>query len=200
LSIPQLGLGQVTGWKDDRLDRFDLVLAPAYAAAAQIARGRLAHLAGPRGRAHDPDGAYTVPFAYRMAVPLSAEGRAAEWADLGAAGWPDEPRLALGAALLRRGCSPNDPHPGRVAQALADLADPRPGAANGAALALLDPAQAASRPRPEAGVILIEYDWIIPAGAAHGTEAAAFVAGLTPALPPAWPGVRLTPLMPLNAV
>ncbi|MGQ0601906.1 MAG: hypothetical protein ACT4QE_09455 [Anaerolineales bacterium] len=45
--------------------RFDALLISAYAAAELIARNRLRPLAGPPklsgGRAHDPDGAFTVP-------------------------------------------------------------------------------------------------------------------------------------------
>lgn len=187
LPLPHVFARHLADLTDDRLDRFDLILAPAYAAAALIACGRLARLAGPRGRAHDPDGAYTVPFAYRVGMPVSA------------ASVPSDPRVALGAALMRRGYSPNDPHPGRVAQALADLADPRVGAAAGQ-LALLDPAQAAQLAQPGASMMLIEYDWVIPAGSARAAEAAGFVAGMTAALPPALTGVRLFPVMPLNAV
>jgi len=181
LPLAHVFASYLADWTDDQLDRFDLILAPAYAAAAFIARGRLARLSGPRGRAHDPDGAYTVPFTYRVGMPVSA------------ASVPAEPRLALGAALMRRGYSPNDPHPGRVAQALADLADPRLGAAFG--VAVFDPAQAAHLAQPGGSMMLVEYDWVIPAGAARAAEAAAFVARMMPALPPALPGVRLMPLM-----
>jgi len=185
LPVPHVHSNYLAAWTDDRLDRFDLILAPAYAAAALIARGRLARLSGPRGRAHDPDGAYTVPFTYLVGVPESS------------ASVPADPRVALGAALMRRGHSPNDPHPGRVAQALADLANPWLGATS--AISLLDPAQAARLAQPGASMMLIEYDWVIPAASARPAAAAAFVAALTPPLPPALPGVRLYPVMPLNA-
>lgn len=204
--VPSLG-----GWTRRAVEAFDLLLAPAYLASALIAQGALARLPGPAGRAHDPDGAFTVPGAYRVGA-LAGAGAALGWEALWAspeeAVWADEPRLALAAALARRGYSPNDPHPGRLAQAHADLLALRPrraanpiglvkaGAAS-LALALLEPRQAAALPLPAGRALLLEYDWIVPAGAPRRAEAVAWVRDLSPAAPPTLDGVRLIPLMPV---
>jgi len=212
LSFPHNYAPNLASWPSRALNAYDLVLAPAYAAAAFIARGAAGRQVGPKGRAHDPDGAYTVPFAYRVATVVRADRMAgAAWGRLWTtpgASWPDEQRLALGAALMHQGYSPNDRHPGRVAQAQADLLALRPamsslmtlgGADAGVALALLHPEEAARLPNLEEKALLLEYDWVIPAGARRAAAAAEFVAALTPALPPGLPGVRLIPLMPLLA-
>ena len=80
---------------------WDALLVPAYRAAEWIGRGTLAPLAGPPGRAHDPEGAFTHPYQFRIhqSAPL------------------DWPRLAVGLALQHLGHSPNDTHLGHVAQA-----------------------------------------------------------------------------------
>jgi hypothetical protein len=203
---PSLG-----GWTRRAVEAFDLLLAPAYLASALIAQGALARLPGPAGRAHDPDGAFTVPGAYRVGA-LAGGGAALGWEALWSrpeqAVWADEPRLALAAALAHRGYSPNDPHPGRLAQAHADLlalrprraADPLGALEAGAAslaLALLEPAQAAALPLPAGRALLLEYDWIVPAASPRRAEAAAWARALPPVLPPALDGARLIPLMPL---
>jgi spermidine/putrescine-binding protein len=116
------------------LGEFDLLLVPAYVAAGLIRRGMLQAMAGPPGRAHDPEGAYTVPYTYRVAALTYPDGwpatAAPSWTDLWRAEvqavWPASARLAIGAALLRRGHSPNDTHPGHLAQAEQDLTQLRP--------------------------------------------------------------------------
>jgi hypothetical protein len=180
----------------------DAALVPAYVAAQMIQRGWLQPLPGPAGRAHDPEGHYTLPFAYRVAALRYASGAAAPqtagWADvaLDALDRTTLGRLAAGAALLRRGYSPNDTHPGHLAQAAGDLARARPGAAE---LVLIDPReleQTSGWRLPSPATMWVEYDWVIAQAAARG-----FVDSLRPLSQPA-PGslpARLIPLMPLPA-
>ena len=165
------------------LRRFDLLLVPAYAAAELIRRGALRPLNGPPGRAHDPDGAFTIPYAFGLAALAYRGARPQSFADLWLRDslWPDEPRLVLGAALLRRGWSPNDSHPGRLAQVERDLLELRPRVvahpaaglrALSAAVALTSVLSGAGETGqnvavPTGGTILIEYDWAIPASAAN---------------------------------
>src|SRR5258708_16689209 len=116
------------------LDHVDVALVPAYVAARLIQISRLQPLHGPSGRAHDPEGRYTAPFAYRVAAlrfpQEPAAPKTAGWADLwSAAGstlWPAFGRVISGAALMRRGESPNDSHPGHLMEAADDLKDLRP--------------------------------------------------------------------------
>jgi hypothetical protein len=206
------------------LDNIDAALVPAYVAARLIQAGRLQPLHGPSGRPHDPEGRFTVPFAYRVAAlrfpgELAAP-RAAAWADLwsaaGRAVWPAFGRLITGAALLRRGFSPNETHPGHLGQAADDLERLNPRivpevserfkalhrADKPLALVLADPAdveQSSSLRLPAEGTMLIEYDWVITASPALAAAARLFIDGLRPTaqslrsdLP-----VRLIPLMPL---
>jgi hypothetical protein len=178
-----------------RLDSLDLLLVPAYAAAELIRREWLYRVAGPSGRPHDPDGAFTVPYAlhvgailFRGAPPKSLD---ALWrADTI---WPDSARLVLGAALLRRGYPLNDAHPGHLAQIEQDLLDLRPRIAGGdpvaglrsgqaAVLALMPAHAAVAGPSvflPPEGVALVEYDWVIPAEARHPGAAQDFIADMT---------------------
>jgi hypothetical protein len=219
LPFPERLLGQP-------LDHIDTALVPAYVAAALIQRGLLQPVAGPAGRAHDPEGVYTVPYAYRVASlrypDEMAAPKLASWADLWAAAgrsvWPASGRLITGAALLHRGYSPNDTHPGHLAQAGDDLARLRPWivgevsapskdierSQNRLAFVLADMSQlgqANGLRLPVEGVPLIEYDWIIPARAAQAEAARQFIASLRPAVqPPRFDQpVRLIPLMPLPA-
>jgi hypothetical protein len=128
------------------LSRFDLLVIPAYAAAELIQRGALCALPGSPGRAHDPEGTFTQPCHYDVrALPL-------------ASAWPDHPRLVVGAALWARGYSPNDSHPGHLAQIEPDLLARRLPAREGAA------------------ALLIEYDWVIPLNA-NREAALAFLRG-----------------------
>ena len=198
----------------------DAALVPAYVAAMLIQAGRLQPLRGPVGRPHDPEGRYSVPFAYRVAAlrywPESGAPKTASWAELWPAGasgvWPAFGRVITGAALLRRGYSPNDTHSGHLAQAAADLDRLLPGSdpevAGGSAtqprvaLVLADPADlgAANGLRlPTEGTLLIEYDWVITASPARAAVAGRFINGLRPAAvaPLVNSPVRLIPLMPL---
>jgi hypothetical protein len=118
-------------------------------------------------------------------------------------------RVAAGVALLRRGYSPNDTHPGHLALAAADLAQLSPRLSPAPlpsqpqpALVLADPASlggAQGLRLPAEGALLIEYDWVITAGAERAALARRFIASLPPATPwqPANASVRLIPLMPL---
>jgi hypothetical protein len=193
------------------LARFDLLLAPAYIAAELIGRGAVqaAGWATPwaAGRAHDPDGAFTFPYRYQIAVlrnlSSGAPAGVLSWSDLlraeGRVLWTGGGRLPIGAALLSRGYSPNDTHAGRLAQAGSDLA--RLASATSAparlAIEMVDAAAAGQYRLPVEGVPLIEYDWVIPAGA-DPALARSYVQSLgRPADPPALTSVRLIPLMPL---
>ena len=204
-------------------DRPDLALVPAYVAALLVRHGRLQPLAGPPGRAHDPDGHYSVPHAYRVAAlrfpDETGAPQSASWADLwtGRAAWPASSRLIVGAALLRRGYSPNDSHPGHLAHAAADLERLRPRVApagaehfhggqpgpRAPALVLADPAvigQANGLRLPVEGTLLVEYDWVVLAGAERAALARQFVEQLPVAgVPRLDLPVRLIPLMPLSA-
>lgn len=206
-------------------DRPDLALVPAHVAALLVRHGLLQPLAGPPGRAHDPDGHYSVLHAYRVAALRfpneTTAPQSASWGDLWTAAdhsaWPASGRLIVGAALLRRGYSPNDSHPGHLAQAAADLERLRPQLApagaehfdggqpgpRAPALVLADPAaigQANGLRLPVEGTLLVEYDWVVLAGSERAALARQFVdqlpvAGVPrPDLP-----VRLIPLMPLSA-
>lgn len=206
------------------LDHVDVALVPAYVAAKLIQNGLLRPVHGPSGRAHDPEGRYTVPFAYRVAALRFPEGPAAPWAatwaDLWSAEsravWPASGRLTTGAALLRRGYSPNDTHPGHLAQAADDLGRLRPRIVpevserfkalqrteKPLAFVLVDPSefgQANGLRLPAEGTMLIEYDWVITASPAQAAAARQFIAELpltTQSLRSALPA-RLIPLMPL---
>lgn len=87
------------------LRAWDALLVPAYRAAEWIQHGQLQPLAGPPGRAHDPEGAFTRPHQFRIHRTIQSQ-------------WP---RLAIGLALQNLGHSPNDWHTGHVAQALRHL-------------------------------------------------------------------------------
>ena len=193
----------------------DLLLVPAYIAAGLIQRGRLLPLAGPPGRAHDPEGAYTLPYRCAASAVLHPAGRAPADPWQPALAWPSFGRLMLGAALQRRGHSPNDAHAGHVAQAGQDLAalrpsvlaDPLAALRAGAVPAALLPVPLLSDGTfgldedlvaavPPWGGVLIEYDWVLPTSAPDPALALAFLKTLPPALPPN-AGPRLVPLAPL---
>jgi hypothetical protein len=174
-----------------RAARFDLVLVPAYVAAGLIRREAARPLSGPPGRAHDPAGAFTVP--HQVAVlALVYRGRpparpSLDHAFRPGALWPDYPRLAIAAALWRRGSSVNDTHPGHLARAGDDLGQARPSfvpdplealrRGNGdVALALLPEATLPSVPGarlPGEGRLRLEMDWLIPRASTRPEEAAA---------------------------
>ncbi len=203
------------------LAAFDLLLVPAYVAAELIVRRALLPLTGPRGRAHDPEGAFTVPYAYAIGALVHWGPRAPQlahgaWA--AEALWPAWPRLVVGTALQACGCSPNEAHAGRLAQAGQSLAGWRPrlaadplgalkaGQTNLAYVPL--PLNHLGEPQlptgagwllPSQGSLLIEYDWVIPAGSLDPGAVRALVAELTPQVvaPPAHAPARLVPLAPL---
>ncbi|MCC7361163.1 MAG: twin-arginine translocation signal domain-containing protein [Anaerolineales bacterium] len=236
VGLPDLGLRigsalPLAGYAVTRFDAFpqrpppgfDLLRVPAYLAAAYIRNDALLPLDGQRGRAHDPEGAFTQPARYLAGALLGAgPGAARRWQQLwtqppGAA-WPNNARLVLAAALLRRGYSPNDTHAGHLAQAETDLLlAGRPERLPDAdrdllahlpagpliyALEALDGLDPAALPLE--GAPLIEYDWVIPADSLRPAEARAYVAaqalpaGVVLDSPPHGPfPARLIPLMPL---
>ncbi len=194
------------------LSRFDLLLLPAYAAVDLIRRGALRRLAGPADRAHDPDGAFTIPYATAVAALAFRGAPAASFADLfvRTALWPDDPRLALGAALLRRGWSPNDTHPGHLAQIEKDLAELRPRVMTHplAEVGTRADSMALTWTRPGGGetdlamvvparTMIIEYDWVIPASSPNAAEAGALIESASARWAAPAPATRLIPLMPL---
>ncbi len=198
---------------------FDLLLAPAYVAAGLIQRGLVQPLAGPPGRAHDPDGAYTVPYRLAVSAIVYPAGAGADDPWQAPLAWPAHGRLVLGAALQRRGFSPNDTHAGHLAQAGADLAALRPALSadplaslyGGGVWAAFVPAPfspegaleldegLAATPPPWGGM-LIEYDWVLPTNAPDVEAALGFLAGLPPllvapsALGAGWQAAPLAPL------
>lgn len=172
----------------ERETKFDALLLPAYAAAELIRRktvrplaGRL--MAGPPGRAHDPAGAFTLPYR-RMVAALVYRGERPASASLEAlwspqAIWPAEGRLVIGVALLRRGYPLNPTHPGHLAQVEKDLCALRPqltrhplralkAGRGSVALALISEDELTARQAapPMEGRIQVEYDWVIPRSAA----------------------------------
>lgn len=195
----------------------DLLLVPAYVAAGLIRRGWLLPLAGPRDRAHDPEGAFTVPYCHAVSATLQPVGAALTDPWQSSAAWPSHGRLLLGAALQRRGYSPNDAHAGHIAEAAQDLANLRPiltgdplvalrSGAVPAALALvlvteagaLIPPAGLAATLPPWGGVLLEYDWVIPLSAPDAAAAAAFVRAHPPRPTSShWPSLRLVPLTPL---
>ncbi len=217
LPLPGYPVTSFDAWPHRPPPGFDLLRLPVYLAAAYIRNGAVLPLAGAPGRAHDPEGAFTQPSRYLAGALLSAPPAAARrWAQLwtqppGAA-WPNSARLVLAVALLRRGYSPNDTHPGHLAQAEADLlaaghperlaapdldllAEPpaAPLIYALAPLATVDPAAL-----PLGGTPLVEFDWVIPADAMQPAAARAYVAAQPLPESPLGPyPTRLIPLMPL---
>jgi hypothetical protein len=218
LGVPHAYFPEPEALLSHRPGQFDLLLVPAYVAAGLIQRGMLQAIDGAPGRAHDPEGAYTMPHAYRVGALTYASGwpvsSAPSWNDLwhveARAVWPGTARLAIGAALLRRGYSPNDTHPGHLARAGQDLTQLRPSIVAGSishpdltfSLAALDQAGNLGAARlPIEGVPLLEYDWAIPIHATGAERALDFLRQLPLASPlrqpPVAGAVRLIPLMPL---
>jgi hypothetical protein len=194
---------------------FDLLLVPAYIAAGLIRRHKLQPLAGPLGRAHDPEGAYTLPYRYAVSAVLHQAGAAPADPWQSPTAWPSFSRLLLGAALQRRGYSPNDTHAGHLAQASQDVTALSPAITADPLAALqagVNPAALLPVPLTEAGELefdkgwgaslppwggmLLEYDWVMPLNAPDPETALAFVQALPPAAPlPA--GLPFVPLAPL---
>jgi hypothetical protein len=177
------------------LDRYDLLLVPAYLATELIRRGALRQLENdlPKsiGRAHDPEGAFTLPYAfaigglaYRGTPPKSLDDL---WNS--DALWPDSSRLVIGAALLRRGYPLNEAHPGHLAQVEEDLIrrrprivpDPIAGLRSGISTLALTPTLVSAGEAdfeillPPEGAALIEYDWAIPARSSNPQLALDFI-------------------------
>lgn len=173
---------------------FDVMLVSAYA-AVRLIRQQYAHqLSGPPGRAHDPEGAFTVPFKMMIATVAYAGTEPVQplfehlWTP--AALWPRFGRLALGVALLRHGYSPNTLNLTEVeaaAQALRELGPrfvrdvPRALEAGEGevGLVLRDAARFAAR-LPVSGLpaearMMIEYDWLVPRTSAQPKVAGDFI-------------------------
>ena len=201
-----------------RLAAFDLLIVPAYAAAELIRRGALQKIPGSPGRAHDPDGAFTIPYTYAISALVYRGAPPTSLNDLWTrdALWPDAPRLVIGAALLRRGYRLNDTNPGHLAQAAEDLwrlrprlsTDPLAGLRSGLAALALTPipdrngeAEPFGIFLPPEGAALIEYDWLIPLGAPHPQAALKFITenALSIRHPPREAAIRYPPLTPLPA-
>jgi len=180
-----------------RLAAFDLLLVPAYAAAELIRGGALQKIPGSPGRAHDPDGAFTIPYSYAITALVYRGTPPASLDNLWthAALWPDAPRLVIGTALLRSGYRLNDANPGHLAQVEEDLLrlrprlvpDPLAGLRSGrAALALASIPDRIGEGEPPGiflppeGVALIEYDWVIPLNAPHPQGALTLITNLQP--------------------
>lgn len=160
---------------------FDTALLPAYAAMYFIRQRHAQRLSGPPGRAHDPEGAFTIPSKMMIAAVAYAGAEPMQpllehvWAR--EAVWPRFGRLALGVALLRHGYSPNTLNLNEVetaAQALRELKPrfvvdvPRALEAGEGAVGLVlrDAARLTAR-LPISGLpaearLMIEYDWVVP--------------------------------------
>lgn len=169
---------------------FDVVLVSAYAAVSLIRQQRAHQLSGPPGRAHDPEGAFTVPFKMMIATVAYASAEPVQpmfehlWTR--AALWPRFGRLALGVALLRKGYSPNTLNLTEVeeaAQALRELG-PRfvknvPGALEAGegdvGLVLRDAARLPVSGLPAEARLMIEYDWLVPRTSAQPKVAGDFI-------------------------
>jgi hypothetical protein len=195
-------------------ERYDLLLLPAYAAAGMIARGDAAALPGPAGRAHDPDGAFTIParFTLTTLVYASAPPVSPRLDHILTAGLlPDFMRLSLGALLLSLGSSPNETDPARLHRVLwalrnvAIAADPLAALRSGRGQVALTqmaapwPAGVASPP----AAILIVYDWVLPLAARRPLAARDFLSSVHTRVPgrPALPaGVKAFSLAPLPPV
>lgn len=156
------------------LSQFDLLLLPAYAAAELIQANALQTLPGLPGRAsagsraHDPEGAFTLPYhSQSFTLPLTSA-------------WPNHPRLVVGAALWARGYSPNDSHPGHLAQIEKDLLAHR------------------QLTRPDVAALKIEYDWVMPRTPSNTRAALEFLTSLRPLTSAPQAGLPLMPL-PITA-
>ncbi len=190
LPIPHTYFAEVEALLRSRLSAFDALLVPAYVASELIRRAALQRVAGPPGRAHDPDGAFSLPYATAIAALVYRGAPPQSLADLWQpeAVWPDSARLVIGAALLRRGCPLNDTHPGHLAQVEKDLLALRPRlvrdplaavrsgrASLGLALLSFPFSQHFATAHqlglgvgallPPEGAALVEYDWVVPLNA-----------------------------------
>lgn len=190
---------------DDALATHDLLLVPAYLAAEWIQRRALAPLASPPGRAHDPEGAFTIPHVYTLTTVIPpTQPLYPLWHT--STLWPSDPRVLIGLAFLRRGYLPNDPHPGHIAQIERDVLALRPQLARGqlsASATMYRVQQSAESQkalqRPPFGTLFVEYDWVIPSGGRHSALARAYAqvnAQLTrPNITGAWPLAPLSPVI-----
>jgi hypothetical protein len=165
---------------EQSLAGFDAVLVPAYVAAELIRRGAVQTLNGPRGRAHDPEGAFTMPYVYAHNAIVHRGEPPRSWDELWSPDtvWWPMPRLVLGLALQRRGYSVNDWHPGHLAQCGRDLAlaqirqsvTPIERVRSGAArfgITLISESTPIEGLRVTPLSLLVEYDWVIPKNAAR---------------------------------
>lgn len=200
----------------------DVLLVPAYTAARLIASGAALDLRGGvaavPGRPHDPEGAFTLPHevAFAALVSPSADGGSPRsLAELwqAEAVWPTSARLVLGAALMRHGYSPNDTHPGHLAEIERDLAAWRPRLVADPVAAVRQRAARlalalAAGPNLAGGlhatllaegVFVTEMDWVILRRTPNARTALAFLRRQTQPKPPpaAWLNARAVPLAPL---
>jgi hypothetical protein len=176
------------------LAQADAALVPAYLAAELIQAGALRPLNGPPNRAHDPEGAFTVPHtSLRSALIYRHAPQTPSLDDLFSPGalWPADPRLVLGAALRRRGYPLNDAHPGHLKQIEHDLrrAHPRfvdePATAlredaGSVALTLVNVNDAGRAHLPTEGGFSLEYDWVIPRASSQPESAERLIRLISP--------------------
>lgn len=167
------------------------LLVTAELAARLIHQGRLAHLAGPPGRAHDPDGAFTTPAGVSV-LTVSGADRLRDMLQPGGL-WPADARTAVAAALLALGYSPNSESVEALAHAERALVRAQP-------RFVAEPAQAAratlgrhsliwrdlGAPQPLDAGLAVEWDWVILADAFDPAAAEDFIRAqrrLVPAFP-----------------
>lgn len=156
------------------------LLVTAELAARLIHQGRLAHLAGPPGRSHDPDGAFTTPAGISV-LTVSGADRLRDMLRPGGL-WPADARTAVAAALLALGYSPNSESAEALAQAERALVRAQPHL-------VADPAQDArtalgarsliwrdlGAPQPLDAGLAVEWDWVILADAVDPAAAEDFI-------------------------
>jgi hypothetical protein len=142
------------------------LLVTAELAARLIQQGRLAHLAGPPGRAHDPEGAFTTPAGISVLTVTGAD-RLCELLRPGGL-WPADARTSIAATLLALGYSPNSHSAvelARAERALAQawpefVADPAGDVRTAlGARALLW--RNLGAPEPLDAGLAVEWDWVI---------------------------------------
>lgn len=163
----------------DKLEplNFDTALLPAYAAMYLIRQRHAQRLSGPPGRAHDPEGAFTIPFKMMIAAVAYPGAEPVQpllehvWAR--EALWPCFGRLALGVALIRHGYSPNTLNLNEVEEAAQALRKLNPRFVNNVphaleagegavGLVLRDAARLPVSGLPAEARLMIEYDWLVP--------------------------------------
>lgn len=156
------------------------LLVTAELAARLIQQGRLAHLAGPPGRAHDPEGAFTTPAGISVLTVTGAD-RLRDMLRPGGL-WPDDARTSIAAALLALGHSPNSHSAGELAQAERALRQAQPDF-------VTDPARDArtvlgaralvwrdlGAAQPLDAGLAVEWDWVILADAPDAASAEDFI-------------------------